>query len=576
MTSVAYQKQHLKSLTGLRFLAALSVFIAHVPVRWPQFDVGSLPFGAAGVSFFYVLSGFILTYVYGSRMNGTPDQAAGPDGRASGRSGFSFQEFYLKRFARIWPLHFATLLISLLLVIGVQAFFNQPNPVGKLLTNGLFLQSWIPNYQWIYSLNGPSWSLSVEAFFYFVFPFLLLGGPKKFIGKYLLIIVATFVALLALGHLVPQSDDAWVKLNAIVHANPLMRLFEFATGVGCGFLYLNRQSKTGSQITSQNSDSVYECFAVGILILFFLSANWLGMYGVENKTVLPIGFWYWFRFCGAAPVFALVVLTFAKTDGLISSFVASRLMVYLGEISYSFYMIHMGVMLILVRQDWVDDQWVVVGTVICSLLISVCLASALYHLVELPFRRAIVDWFDGKGMRSVFRTVGGSVLAWIGSPWFVPIVVLAIGNGWFVSQYRFDIRDQDRIDAIVSLTDPEIQNAQFEQDATLLGLRASRTDDGGLSLEMVWRLNKGRRTDRFIKLLDGQQKVIGRGNSNRQLFDHVLGDDVVIDRIRLAPEKMTGVQTIAIGFYDAERKTAAVDRGPRSARDRQLHVWVAE
>ena len=101
MTSAPYQRQQLRSLTGLRFLAALSVFVAHVPGLWRQFDVGDLPFGAAGVGFFYVLSGFILTYVYGSRFTQKLTPVAEFDNGQDAVADFSFKKFYLKRVARI-------------------------------------------------------------------------------------------------------------------------------------------------------------------------------------------------------------------------------------------------------------------------------------------------------------------------------------------------------------------------------------------------------------------------------------------------------------------------------------------
>ena len=577
MSTAPYQSEHLKSLTGLRFFAALSVFVAHVPGRWPQFDVGDLPYGAAGVGFFYVLSGFILTYVYGSvarRHSGSPVESV-RHCRSSidGRGGFCFREFYIRRFARIWPLHLVTLLISLFFVIGVEAFFNRPNPTGKLILNGLLLQSWIPNYQWIYSLNGPAWSLSVEAFFYFLFPFLLVGGARRFIGYYLAIIVGTIVAISSLGFFFPHGKESWVELNSIFHANPLMRLFEFATGVGCGFLHFRLQSGNQTSRTNRRDGSTREFIAVGALLCFFLSANWLGMYGVENKTGLPEGLWYWFRFSGACPVFALLVLTFANTHGWISKFLSNRLLVYLGEISYSFYMIHMGVLLVLVRENWIDGRWVSIGTVLCGLLISLSLASLLYHVVELPSRRALVDWMEKKSSRSVTGTFVGSLCSWARTPWFVAFVVAMIGSGWFVSAYRYDVLDSDRIQAIARETDPDIVNARFENDARLAGAISNQSRDGGLVLELAWHLKPGRRPTRFIKLLDRNQRVVGRGPSNREIFDRFTGDIVVIDRIRISADDMADVHFIAVGFFDPERKSAVVDRGPRSANGRQLHVW---
>lgn len=568
MSTVPPQTHYLRSLTGLRFLAAFSVFVAHVAVHWPQFEIGNVPLGAAGVSFFYVLSGFILTYVYRPQLDLNAGDRQASAATARGRMEFSIRRFYLKRFARIWPLHIATLFISLFLVIGVQAFFSHPYPLGKLIVNGLLLQTWIPNYRWIYSLNGPSWSLSVEAFFYAVFPLLLIGGPRKFLVKYVLIIVATCLALWLVDHWVPSEGDNWIKLNAIVHANPLMRLFEFATGVGTGFLYLQRASKSGA-----TRSTISQMWVVGAVMAFFLAADAVGMYGSENQTRLPTAFWYWFRFCGAAPVFAWLVLTFAETDGVLSRILSGRLFVYLGEISYSFYMVHMAVMLILVRQPWIDSPNIGWGSVLSSFAFSLFLASALYQLVEVPARRAIVGWYDGQRNGNLPRLVARSFLDWIRMPGFVPILILALGSGWFVAAHRFDIRDPVRIEEIVSQTDPALQGVRFDQDAILLGVMTKPISEGGLEMQMVWELKPGRRARRFVKLLDDDQQVIGRGSANQGLFSTVNGNATVIDRVRLPAESMAGVSTIAVGFYEPERKSAIVDRGPRSPGNRQLHVW---
>ena len=574
MKSTPYQKQHLKSLTGLRFLAALSVFVAHLPSRWSEFDFGTMPLGAAGVGFFYVLSGFILTYVYGSRRNcavvnvGEPGQdLSRPDADR-----FSYKKFYIRRFARIWPLHLVTLLISLFFVIGITAFFNGKYPVGKLLVNGSLLQSWIPDYGWIYSLNGPAWSLSVEAFFYAVFPLLVLGGARKFAGKFVLIVGVTIVLLMGLGYFAPTAEGPKNLVSAIIHTNPLIRLFEFATGIGCGFYYLKRRAGCLAA-TDWRRDTKFELVAVAALILFFGVLYWLGLYAAKPAYGVPAPFWYWIRFSGAAPVFAFLVLTFASTQGLVSRLLACRLMVYLGEISYSFYMIHMGVMLVLARQQWNDGWWVTMGVAGCSFVLSVFLASILYQLVELPCRRWIVGISEGQRIGFVFKTIARSVVDWIRTPWFIPFLILASISGWFVFQNLFNPRSQSLIDTIVASTPAELQGIRFEDDATLLGVRTNPKADGGLVVEMVWELQEGRRTERFVKLLDRDRKPIGRGNSNRALFGVVVSADVVIDRVAIKPDQMNDVQTIAVGFFDRERKAAMVDRGPRSARNRQLHIW---
>ena len=144
MQTLRYQKTQLKSLTGLRFLAALAVFIAHISGSWPEYDFGKAPIGAAGVSFFFVLSGFILAYVYLPRLE------------VSGSSKFPCKEFYLRRVARIWPLHLTSLLIALFWVMGWRAFQKQDYVLLKSFVNVFLLQAWIPIHKWGYFLNGPA------------------------------------------------------------------------------------------------------------------------------------------------------------------------------------------------------------------------------------------------------------------------------------------------------------------------------------------------------------------------------------------------------------------------------------
>jgi peptidoglycan/LPS O-acetylase OafA/YrhL len=576
MTSSTYQNQHLRSLTGLRFLAAFSVFVAHVGTHWPNYRLGDLPLGAAGVGFFYVLSGFILTYVYGSRLqngesNSIDERLLSEEGGKVSQPTFSFREFYVRRLARIWPLHLATLVLTLVFVRGVGVFFNQPQPIGKLLANGLLVQSWIPNGQWVYSLNGPSWSLAVEAFFYGLFPFLLLGGPRRFTFKYLAILAATVLSIIGLAFWVPEPDS-WIQLNFIFQANPLLRCFEFATGVGCGFLMLNRD-RAGRIESDQPMGSTWELATTAAVVLFFATANWTGMYAPEMQETLPLSAVYWFRFCGAAPVFALVVFVFAQSNGLIGRFFSSRLMVYLGETSYSFYMVHMGVILVLTRIAWEPGRWVTWGSIAASFAISLFLAAMLYHVIEIPFRRWIAGKSSGQAPPRLFNELFGSVIGWLKTPWFALLLLAVLGSSWFISSYRFDVFEPARIESIVDATDLDLLNTKFAQDAVLLGVRTTPTASGGLKIDMAWKLNPGRRAVRFMKLLDSKRQEIGRGDPNRHLFEKHETAIGMLDRVELEADALVDVAWIAIGFFAPERKAAEVDRGPRSARNRQLEIW---
>jgi hypothetical protein len=93
---------------------------------------------------------------------------------------------------------------------------------------------------------------------------------------------------------------------------------------------------------------------------------------------------------------------------------------------------------------------------------------------------------------------------------------------------------------------------------------------------MAWELKSGRRSERVIRLLDHEQQLIGRGNANRDVFGVIQGDDIVIDRVTIKPNQLQRVKTVAVGFFDKERRFAIVDRGPRGFQNRQLHVWKSE
>ena len=115
-----------------------------------------------GVSIFFVLSGFILTYVY-------PEL---PNAQAAVR-------FLRARVARIWPGYVATTIIAVLLYPAHIFGLDWITRVARSLVNLAMLQSWWPAGPFFYSINGPSWSISTEFAFYCAFPFLIYRFRKR-------------------------------------------------------------------------------------------------------------------------------------------------------------------------------------------------------------------------------------------------------------------------------------------------------------------------------------------------------------------------------------------------------------
>ena len=151
----------LAALTSLRFFAALHIVLFHIWIfELPGFSSApawierALEAGPTSVSLFYVLSGFILTYNYVLARGGTTVRA---------------RDFWVARIARLYPVYLlAFILYTPLIVLDTETSAGLRALAGVM---ALFaLQSWGGPTAFVW--NPPGWSLSVEAFFYLLFPFL--------------------------------------------------------------------------------------------------------------------------------------------------------------------------------------------------------------------------------------------------------------------------------------------------------------------------------------------------------------------------------------------------------------------
>src|SRR5712672_2496677 len=243
-------RPRLPALTSLRFIAALHVVIFHFLAMqilggpgWYQ-KLASI--GYVGVSFFFVLSGFILVYTYAGRP-------------------MILKEFWRARFARVYPAYVFSLLFTApwfffaVLTMNIPFFaWAKAHLKLILLMVPSLLQAWVP--QAALSWNPVAWSLSVEAFFYLLFPFLLVFLVRRSQPQLFLIAAGSWLATLALsGSYVLLNPDHLAVVNADVLGafwlnalkfNPLARLPEYLLRIACGFLFLRsrRESKFATPV----------------------------------------------------------------------------------------------------------------------------------------------------------------------------------------------------------------------------------------------------------------------------------------------------------------------------------------
>ena len=319
-------RKQLDALTGLRFFAAFIVVMYHCLARGGGHAIApSLAHpstllkniwnsGYVGVSFFFILSGFILAYTYLGRI----DQP-----RVNKRA------FWVARFARIYPAYLVALALSF------YAFDAWKLPTRALLAVPTLPQAWIPGFQ--YAWNGPSWSLSAEMFFYLLFPFAALFLVRLDRRRLLMLTLGMWLAMLAVvvAYLATLPDGAHIEGSPtfahqpwmlMIYTSPLIRLPEFLIGVALGRVCVLRGGR-------QQSVSPSRARAVAASTLVVVAAI-TSLFCIGPFT--PI---IWSNVI-LDPLFALLIYLIALDRGPLGWFFSLGLLVLLGEASYSLYLLH--------------------------------------------------------------------------------------------------------------------------------------------------------------------------------------------------------------------------------------------
>ncbi|MBI5609210.1 MAG: acyltransferase [Deltaproteobacteria bacterium] len=387
----------LDALTSIRFFAALHVVLYHAQCSlW-----ASLPpaverlrdHGDAAVALFYVLSGFILTYTYAP----TAAQVASP------------KQFWLARLARIGPLYWLAFAacVAFRLHVGGDIVSN----LRGFLASATMLQAWTPTA--IYGWNTPGWSLSVEAFFYLLFPLLLPAIARCRSQRALLAcLVGLWLAGLGLREfgLAQRLDwrlhsiDVW---PVILNHNPLFRLPEFAIGIVAARLFALQPA-----VTAWAADGLV---AAGAAVSLGVTALWPGLpRDLLHNTLF-------------APAFAALILGLAWR-GRLARALELPWLVRLGEASFALYIVQEPVM-----NFWylaIDEPhhrahppWVIAGQVLAVLLVSLL----AWRWVETPAQRLIRRFGEA---RLDFRT------RWPAWPWRLAAVVGLVAAAFVLNWAR--------------------------------------------------------------------------------------------------------------------------------------------
>lgn len=526
----------LNALTGLRWLAAFTVFLHHAGGRF-GLPRSSVPLGSLAVSFFFVLSGFILTYVYADRLKSSA--------RSIGR-------FYFTRWARIWPLHVVCLILCLAVLTPANKFHDLSATGPQLVANVLLVQSWIPNDDWVFSFNGVSWSISTELFFYICFPLLLLGGARRFWFKLVAVWTIVLGILVTAGPLESLEAFSAVDFFRLGHVNPLVRLAEFATGMAVGHLFLRFPD---ARLTGTRwGDTILELGIVALICGWIPLLRGLGiMTFVDAMPFSGKSLVSWFRIASPVLPFALAIYVFARSGGWLARVLSSRGFVYLGEISFAFYMVHMMVIQFALR-NWyfesITPGWMVAGA---AALVSTGLSIVLFSLVEMPAKNSLLKLYD-RQWRAAFAiwprevaTLATSPLIWLAVLLVgVPVVATTTFPRWPES-VRIALYHPEQTEN--EITESSLaQSIKFADQVELLDYSLA-VKPRGFELTLVWRKNAPLDHRRFIHYCDATGKPIDFGPRNDQLFAGTPVGQTFSETVFLPSSKIHAAAFVGVGFH---------------------------
>jgi peptidoglycan/LPS O-acetylase OafA/YrhL len=364
---VRLDNKRLPSLTGMRFVAALMVFVYHASYEHffqdqhlgKSFADAFSTTAYIGVSFFFILSGFVLTW--SARSEDTPGR------------------FLRRRIAKIFPNHIVTWVVTLLLF----AYVGQTISGTPTVLNLLLVHTWVPKLEYFGSVNPVSWSLACEMLFYVSFPVLLrlikrIRPERLWFAAVVIvaaILVVPLVAKLLPGHPIMPGTTTPVPQFWFVYGLPPVRGLEFVLG-----MVMARLLTTGRRMPLSLGPAV-----VLVIAGYLVAQNVSTLYSLVAATVIPL---------------ALVIPAAASADlrGRRSP-LRVRPMVWLGEISYAFYLVHFLVIhcghLAFGRATLMGmpvpthlfETPKAIALIAVLLVVSVLLSWLLYSAVERPVMR---------------------------------------------------------------------------------------------------------------------------------------------------------------------------------------------
>lgn len=318
---------YFRGLNTLRFIAAFLVLMHHgegMKGKYGLTQLNSLSLfsnGGNAVTFFFVLSGFLITYLLLKEKKAT--------------NTVSIKKFYLKRVLRIWPLYFLLVFIgTVVLPVAVEFAhldYDIPYSFTEVWHYFVFFFPCLVTFYYGHHLLEPLWSIGVEEVFYLIWAPLF-----KFVKKNILAILLGVIFIKTIMQAIPLMVEMPAVYTMLV--NTLSFEAMAIGGLGAYFIFTTRKT-VGSQIYYRKPIQIL----VYILLFVFLFFN----KNIDNVV---------WKFFFATPILGNFVVNLIFIYLILGVSVAenkvlkleNKIFSYLGEISYGIYMYHMSVLVVVI------------------------------------------------------------------------------------------------------------------------------------------------------------------------------------------------------------------------------------
>ena len=554
---------HLPVLTSLRFFAAVAVVFGHCLGRFGlPATVWQL---AQSVSFFFVLSGFTLTYAYPQL----------PRSRVLG--------FYRARAARIWPVYLLAIAAVIIFLPGRLGLEPDTGAVVKrVVGDALLVQFWV--FDEFRCLIGATWTLSTLAALYLMFPLLIHKWEKtwhvKLLGS-LLVLGFVWYACRELSWRTKFYEFGPYRISSPVYLHFLSRQFEFVLGMVMALAWRKVSTRWKPSFVVA---TVLEVLAIVLmlgavpacvpLIYWALKTPWAGAPVVT-----------WFGMGGVTSFgFAAIIFVFAMQRGALSSVLSRSIPVQLGRISFSMYVTHQIFLMYYVARmrafpDWPDG-------LLLALYWMIVLVNAhfLWAAVEQPLRKLLRGpryaavatdpsppasqpqrrWFARTGIRLAGE--GALLLA---------LILGMVGMGH--AQPNIEVandKDASDVKSILDRSRLEARDVTFGQKFELLGV-ASRKWPMGLEVQLVWKSLKRQPLDynvRLIMLAKADGEILGRQAYRQDINNAVVDEGTVWVESHTIPYARVRNATMMGIILNKEDDSLLPNRGLRDNSKRRLIV----